>query len=210
MYKKILSLCFFILLLSGCSNDSLKYDEKDLISTNPVLKTKETKKIVVLKNKLYYETPYVLSFRKCGTSDGKIRSSVKKYERPQKNEQSNFGTGFNYQYYGKGLVVLEIDNKAVLFSSVDKFEMPYGVANFVGKIKSEKPFIVEILEKPKFCFGKEFENKNEFEIDINSLYRLGNEILPISNFKNKKLKIWFNGKLENNKINDVYKIDVLD
>lgn len=49
--------------------------------------------------------------RKCGIPDGKITSSVSQTEKPTKDNQSNFGTGYEYQYGSEGTIELYMNDK---------------------------------------------------------------------------------------------------
>ena len=55
--------------------------------------------MVMVDGVLYIDTGYNNSeIRKCGTPDGEITSQVKSSKKPYQNNQSNFGTGYEYQY----------------------------------------------------------------------------------------------------------------
>ncbi len=55
--------------------------------------------MVRINGKLYYDTgrESIMDAR-CGTMDGKITSTVDGTEIPTEDNQSNFGSGFGYQY----------------------------------------------------------------------------------------------------------------
>lgn len=55
--------------------------------------------MVMINDKLYYDTGKESSVvGRCGNMDGQITSTVDGTETPTENNQSNFGTGFGYQY----------------------------------------------------------------------------------------------------------------
>lgn len=55
--------------------------------------------MVMINDKLYYDTGKESSVEgRCGNMDGQITSTVDGTETPTENNQSNFGTGFGYQY----------------------------------------------------------------------------------------------------------------
>lgn len=55
--------------------------------------------MVMVNDKLYYDTGKESSIEaRCGNMDGQITSTVDGTEIPTENNQSNFGTGFGYQY----------------------------------------------------------------------------------------------------------------
>ncbi|MBE6877583.1 MAG: hypothetical protein E7488_00200 [Ruminococcaceae bacterium] len=73
---------------------------------------------VMVDGVLYYdtntETPNIPS---CGLMDGEITSTVESWQLPEKNDQSNFGTGYSYQYGTEKTVVLYINGKRILFKA---------------------------------------------------------------------------------------------
>ena len=88
----------------------------DIIETN---EPKINKKVIMINNKLYYETskePY--AGPRCGVMDGHINSSVESTKIPQFNNQSNFGTGYGYQFMFDTIEVF-IDGKIVVFEQLD-------------------------------------------------------------------------------------------
>ena len=55
--------------------------------------------MVRVKDKLYYDTGRESTVEgRCGNMDGQITSTVDGSEIPTENDQSNFGSGFGYQY----------------------------------------------------------------------------------------------------------------
>ena len=55
--------------------------------------------MVMVDGVLYLDTGYAnTDIKKCGTPDGEITSKVDGSEKPTTNDQSNFGTGYGYQY----------------------------------------------------------------------------------------------------------------
>ena len=70
-------------------------------SDPPLEETHEWDKIpmVMVDGKLYYDTGKESTISgRCGVMDGEITSTVDGSEIPTKDNQSNFGTGFEYQY----------------------------------------------------------------------------------------------------------------
>ena len=54
---------------------------------------------VMVEGQLYLDTGLNNGeIRKCGTFDGEITSQVDRSQLPKENDQSNFGTGWGYQY----------------------------------------------------------------------------------------------------------------
>lgn len=84
--KKLITLALICILgFTGCS----KADEEkwDMIP------------MVMVDGTLYFDTGHNnTAIRKCGTPDGEITSTVDGTEKPIKDNQSNFGSGYGYQY----------------------------------------------------------------------------------------------------------------
>lgn len=55
---------------------------------------------------------------RCGVMDGEITSQVGENTVPTENDQSNFGTGYGYQYGSfEGILEVEIDGRWMVFST---------------------------------------------------------------------------------------------
>lgn len=72
--------------------------------------------MVMVNGKLYYDTgkESIIDAR-CGTADGEITSSVDGAETPAKDNQSNFGTGFEYQYGDDDTIEIFMNEKWIVF-----------------------------------------------------------------------------------------------
>ena len=53
---------------------------------------------------------------RCGMMDGEITSTVNQNEEPFENDQSNFGTGYGYQYGPNRTIEILIDGKWCVFA----------------------------------------------------------------------------------------------
>ncbi len=73
--------------------------------------------MVMVNGKLYYDTGEESSLeeRRCGLMDGQITSSVDGSEIPTKDDQSNFGTGFEYQYGFDDTIEIFMNEKWIVF-----------------------------------------------------------------------------------------------
>ena len=78
----------------------------------------EAPRYVMIKSKLYKDTGEINKNMKCGTMDGKILTSVDAKEMPKKDNESNFGTGYEYQIGTDGSITVEIDDKCLIFKEV--------------------------------------------------------------------------------------------
>lgn len=83
----------------------------------------ESPRYVMIKSKLYKDTGEINKNMTCGTMDGKILTTVDAKEMPKKDNESNFGTGYEYQIGGEeGSITVEIDDKCLIFKEVKEEE----------------------------------------------------------------------------------------
>ena len=76
--------------------------------------------MVMVDGKLYYDTGKESTIQsRCGTMDGEITSSVEGFETPTADGQSNFGTGFGYQYGPDDTIEILMDEKWMVFEHRD-------------------------------------------------------------------------------------------
>ena len=75
--------------------------------------------MVMVNGELYLDTGYkATSVRKCGTMDGEITSEVAGSKQPTKDNQSNFGTGYGYQYGSKeGTIEIFMNDHWFIFAT---------------------------------------------------------------------------------------------
>ena len=72
--------------------------------------------MVMVDDKLYFDTGKEnTGNRRCGTPDGAITTTVDVTEIPTENNQSNFGTGFDYQYGAEDTIEICMDGKWMIF-----------------------------------------------------------------------------------------------
>ena len=90
-------------------------------SDPPLEETHEWDKIpmVMVDGKLYYDTGKESTISgRCGVMDGEITSTVDGSEIPTKDNQSNFGTGFEYQYGADNTIEIFMNEKWIVFEPV--------------------------------------------------------------------------------------------
>ncbi len=74
--------------------------------------------MIMVDGTLYLDTGYERTVKGCGTMDGKITSSVHGSKKPTVNNQSNFGTGYGYQYGAtEGTIEIYMDDKWRVFAT---------------------------------------------------------------------------------------------
>lgn len=72
--------------------------------------------MVMIDGKLYYDTGKESSMDgRCGVMDGEITSTVDGSETPTVDDQSNFGTGFGYQYGADDTIEIFMNEKWIVF-----------------------------------------------------------------------------------------------
>ena len=111
--KKIIAIVFALLIgitFTGCT-------EKVNVSDN--IKDDRLDHMVMINGILYSDTGNEsdITERKCGTPDGEITSTVDSDEKPTQDNQSNFGTGYKYQYGSEGTIELYMNEKWWVFEA---------------------------------------------------------------------------------------------
>lgn len=107
--KKLLLIFTLALALSGCANGKSQEEENLNYALKPMVMVDDT---------LYLSTGRESTVDgRCGVMDGEITSSVAVTERPEENDQSNFGTDYGYQYGSFGTIEVLIDDKWIVFES---------------------------------------------------------------------------------------------
>lgn len=74
--------------------------------------------MVIVDGELYLDTGRESTVEgRCGLMDGEITSTVESWEKPTEDDQSNFGTGYGYQYGTAGTIEIYINEKWWVFVS---------------------------------------------------------------------------------------------
>lgn len=72
--------------------------------------------MIMVDGRLYYDTGKESTIEgRCGVMDGKITSNVEGSEIPTEDNQSNFGTGFEYQYGDDDTIEIFMNEKWIVF-----------------------------------------------------------------------------------------------
>ncbi len=121
LLSTILSVIF---LLSGCTTaaDHHKQEGQPPEDGLSVSESSEQTQydvipMVMVGGRLYYDTGKESTLEaRCGLPDGTIDSTVEEFEIPTQDDQSNFGTGFEYQYGADDdTLEISIDGKWIVF-----------------------------------------------------------------------------------------------
>ena len=79
--------------------------------------------MVRINNKLYYDTGRESTvIGRCGNMDGEITSTVDGTEIPMEDNQSNFGSGFGYQYGANDTIEIYMNDKWFVFEYREESE----------------------------------------------------------------------------------------
>ena len=100
------------------------------ISENDRAEENDLIPMVMVDGELYLDTGYNnTDIRKCGTPDGKITSAVKGSKKPTENNQSNFGTGYGYQYGAtEGTIEIYMNEQWCIFATEEvRQKLQFGV-----------------------------------------------------------------------------------
>nr|WP_295682822.1 immunoglobulin-like domain-containing protein [uncultured Lachnoclostridium sp.] len=139
--KRLISLLvvgiFTPILLSGCGTKILTPDSRTTEPDSNALyqpsitevgevegtdhDVKDSHPMVMINGELYYDTGKESDIgARCGVMDGKILSTVDGSDIPTEDNQSNFGSGYEYQYVGDGGIDIVIDQKWIRFEKESK------------------------------------------------------------------------------------------
>jgi len=102
-----------VLALIGCSDTQ---EENEPVADEEVW---DLIPMVMVNGELYLTTGYSNpEVRECGMFDGEITSTVDGSERPTVDDQSNFGTGYGYQYGAmEGTIKIYMNNKWWIYAT---------------------------------------------------------------------------------------------
>lgn len=117
---------------------------------------------------VYKDTGYVSSALGCGNMDGEITSSVDGSEMPSEDNQSNFGTGYEYQLGYEGIVLVQMNGQMEIFrdASSKDTSIPDLVASFIGQVEKidGDTILLKYVDMPEdaLCLAPEGGNPCEY------------------------------------------------
>lgn len=159
---------------------------------------------VMVDGIIYKDTGYVSSIIGCGNMDGKIISTVDGTELPTKNNQSNFGTGYQYQGASENQLRVEIAGEKRIFRDIssDDTSIPMEVINFHAEVK-------EICKNGELLVTHISTAEGFREMSGGDYY------VPTDNLKNEvkagdSITIWFDGTVMETdpaQLGEVYRIE---
>ena len=118
--KKIIAAMVCIMLAFSFAGCGAKEQAKDLADKAGAEKTAgegnaaaggDVCPAIMVGGTVYYDTGCKSSIgKRCGVMDGEITEQCSSSEVPAKNNQSNFGTGYGYQYGAEGTIEVLMDD----------------------------------------------------------------------------------------------------
>lgn len=177
--------------------------------------------MVKVKGIIYKNTGYQNAMVTCGTADGEIKTSVESTKEPERDDESNFGKGYEYQSWEDGYINVKIDNKWMLFKDLglkdNEDEILKWVGHFTGKVVSveEDSIMVQATEIDDEFFFKKILTK-PIALPVDNLRHEKDEFLTTEGLEGKTVEVYFGGEIEHTEpesslpisIGDVYRIDV--
>ena len=147
---------------------------------------------VMVDGVLYESTGYISSAIGCGNMDGKITSTVEGNEAPKKNDQSNFGTGYDYQRSSEGQIVVVMDGMKVIFRDPEHsftVDIPEEVLNFNAKVLEVRngSLLVSFISTPDI-FMPPFTGQ--------CVVRVNPQILKEEVKAGDTVRVWFDGLVQ--------------
>lgn len=177
--------------------------------------------MIKVKGIIYKNTGYQNAMVTCGTADGEIKTSVESTKEPERDDESNFGKGYEYQSWEDGYINVKIDNKWMLFKDIalkdNEDEIPKWVCHFTAEVISteEDSLMVQATEIDDEFFFKKVLTK-PIALPIDNLRHEKDGVLTTEGLEGKTVEVYFGGEIEHTEpesslpisIGDVYRIDV--
>ena len=147
---------------------------------------------VMIDGVLYESTGYISSAIGCGNMDGKITSAVEGPEAPTKNDQSNFGAGYEYQRSSEGQVIVVMDGMKVIFRDPEysfASDIPDEVLNFNAEVLEVRngSLLVSIISAPDLFMPP---------VTGQCVVQTNPEILQDEIVAGDTVRVWFDGLVQ--------------
>ncbi len=161
------------------SNETTSKEHK--ASSNVETSTTD-KRLVMIDNKLYYDTGKVSEAGpRCGVMDGRITSHTKENLIPTENNQSNFEGDYEYQHGLYGTIDFVIDNKWITFKPLNQ-SIDFLDTNF--KIEIIKSNHIETIATEYY---KKDDEQTIYLAGVDEIYLIdSNNKLSLKEFINKE------------------------
>ena len=199
--KKIILLCVIsLVLLAGCgkktgavNTDTTAATTTETTNTSTVTSTTNTFTATVMIDGVIYEsTGYISSAIGCGNMDGKITSVVEGADVPTKNDQSNFGVGYEYQRSSEGQVIVVMNDMRVIFRDPKHsfaFDIPEEVLNFNAEVLEVRDgsLLVSFISAPELFMPS---------VTGKCVVRTNPEIMKEDVAVGDTVRVWFDGLVQ--------------
>ncbi len=227
-----LSMAIFVAFSVACTkagtNETINADKQS--ASAPVRKRASGHKektehnyppMVKVAGVVYVDTGYENAMATCGTADGEIKTAVDGREMPANDDESNFGTGYDYQFWEKGYMNVRLNNRWILFKDLnlknDGDGIPEWVAHFTAKVikAEEDSLLVEVTDVDNEFYFKERMTK-PVSLSIENLNHGKDGFVSTEGLEGKAVEVYFGGEIRNTEpessvpihLETIYKIHV--
>ncbi len=213
----IILLFISVFVLTSCDKKIDEIDKKSITNNETEVIESVYPPMVMVDGRLFKDMGYVNSAIKCDTADGKILTSVDVTKTPQKDNESNFGEGYEYQMLDQSHINVKINDKWYIFQNIaiSSRQIPNSVANFkatVNEVTDDRLLVtvIDIPENFNWIFqSKEIEQIKPISLTIDNLMLKGNKKeVTTENLKDKIVEVWFDGSIKNNEVEMSYPIEL--
>lgn len=170
---------------------------------------------------VYVDTGYENAMATCATVDGEIKTAMDGREMPARDDESNFGTGYGYQFWEKGYLNVRLNNRWILFKDLnlktDGDGIPKWVAHFTAKVikAEEDSLLVEAMDVDDGFYFKERMTKPVL-LSIENLDHGKDGFVSTEGLEGKMVEVYFDGEIRNAEpessvpihLETIYKIEV--
>lgn len=172
---------------------------------------------------VYVDTGFENAMATCGTADGEIKTAVDGRKMPVGDDESNFGTGYDYQLWEKGYINVRLNNRWILFKDLnlkdDGNGIPEWVAHFTAKVinAEEDSLLVEATDVDEgFYFKKQMTKP--VALSIENLDHWKDGFVSTEGLEGKMVEVYFGGEIRNTEpensapihLETIYKIYVME
>ncbi len=131
--------------------------ETNELQVNPI---EEIPRMVQVKGEIYYDTGVISNALRCGVMDGEITTTVSEEETPTKDNQSNFGSSYGYQYCGRKVIHVNIEEKWHVFQASEAYRLTVTKGDSGELVELERgPEFWNVIEKYNSIEANKAENQ---------------------------------------------------
>ena len=163
-------------------------ENSDVVQSGQIADTGAYPPCVMVDGVIYKDTGYVASMPGCGTMDGEITSTVDGTELPAENNQSNFGSGYQYQRSSEGQLIVVMDGERIRDIENSETSIPMEVINFNAEVK-------EITEDGELLVTHKSTAEGFYQMNDGEYY-VSTENLVGDIQVGDTVTIWFNGMIQ--------------